>query len=160
MLFIFWVIAYVIIPDRFLNTELKSEMLNRLTHNKTRLEELLLGQYRKETNRYPHNHLLFSRRPLIDYSYCESLLAELDRMKKQILQPPSNTMELLGRSAYLEDARNKPLNDLITSMTLLKGFFVRLTDIVTYSDADVIRSSQAFFGPDEIVPMLDDGTEV
>ena len=81
-------------------------------------------------------------------------------MKKQILQPPSNTMELLGRSAYLEEARNKPLNDLIASMTALKGLFVRLTEIVTYSDADVIRSSQAFFGPDEIIPMLDDGTEV
>lgn len=88
------------------------------------------------------------------------LLAELDRMKKQILQPPSNTMELLGRSAYLEEARNKPLNDLIASMTSLKGLFVRLSEIVTYSEADVIRSSQAFFGPDEIVPMLDDGTEV
>ncbi|XP_045030294.1 dynein axonemal heavy chain 7 isoform X2 [Daphnia magna] len=123
----------------FLNSELKNVMLSRLTYNKTRLEECLLGQYRKETNR---------------------LLAELDRMKKQILQPPSNTMELLGRSAYLEEARNKPLNDLIASMTALKGLFVRLTDIVTYTDADVIRSSQAFFGPDEIVPMLDDGTEL
>lgn len=88
------------------------------------------------------------------------MLAELEKMKKQILQPPADTTELLGRSAYLEEARNKPLNDLIASMTELKGLFVRLTDIVTYNDADVIRSSQAFFGPDEIVPLLDDGAEV
>lgn len=81
-------------------------------------------------------------------------------MKKKILQPPSNTQELLGRSAYLEEARNKPLNDLIASMTQLKELFVRLTDIVTYAESDVIRSASAFFGPDEIPPMLDDGTEV
>lgn len=81
-------------------------------------------------------------------------------MKKQILQPPTNTMELLGRSAYLEEARNKPLNDLIASMTSLKELFVLLTDIVTYNEDDVMRSTMAFHGPDEIVPMLDDGTEV
>ena len=62
-------------------------------------------------------------------------------MKKQILQPPSNTVELLGRSAYLEEARNKPLNDLTASITLLKQLFVRLTDIVTYNEADVVRSA-------------------
>ena len=88
------------------------------------------------------------------------MLAELDRMKKQILQPPSNTMELLGRSAYLEEARNKPLNDLVAAITLLKQLFVRLTDIVFYNEVDVVRSAEAFFGPDEIVPMLDDGAEV
>ena len=81
-------------------------------------------------------------------------------MKKQIQQPPADTTELLSRSAYLEEARNKPLNDLIVSMTELKGMFVRLTDIVIYTDADIIRSSQAFFGPDEIPPMLDEGAEV
>ncbi len=81
-------------------------------------------------------------------------------MKKKILQPPSNTQELLGRSAYLEEARNKPLNDLIASVAQLKELFVLLTDIVTYTEADIIRSSKAFFGPDEIPPMLDDGTEV
>lgn len=89
-----------------------------------------------------------------------SLLADLDRMKKQIQQPPADTTELLSRSAYLEEARNKPLSDLIVSMTELKAMFVRLTEIVIYTDADIIRSSQAFFGPDEIPPMLDDGAEV
>lgn len=88
------------------------------------------------------------------------LLGELKKMKKKILQPPSNTNELLGRSAYLEEARNKPLNDLTAAIHVLKEHFVRLTDIVIYTEADVVRSAQAFFGPDEIVPMLDDGTEV
>lgn len=69
-------------------------------------------------------------------------------------------MELLGRSAYLEEARNKPLNDLIASITVLKQLFVRLTEIVTYNEADVLLSAKAFFGPDEIVPLLDDATEV
>ena len=87
-------------------------------------------------------------------------MGELNKMKKQILQPPTNTNELLGRSAYLEEARNKPLNDLTAAIHVLKEQFVRLTDIVIYTDADIIRSAQAFFGPDEIVPMLDDGAEV
>lgn len=78
----------------------------------------------------------------------------------QILQPPTNTTELLGRSAYLEEARNKPLNELIASIALLKALFVRLTDIIIYNEVDVLHSAQAFFGPDEIVPMLDDGAEV
>lgn len=96
----------------------------------------------------------------IENRFTIRLLSELGKMKKQILQPPSNTAELLGRSAYLEEARNKPLNDLTASIHELKEHFVRLTDIVIYTEADVIRSAQAFFGPDEIVPMLDDGAEV
>lgn len=123
----------------FENGPLKNQVRSRLANEESRLQDCLLGQYRKETNR---------------------LLAELERMKKQILQPPSNTVELLGRSAYLEEARNKPLNDLTASITLLKQLFVRLTDIVTYNEADVVRSAEAFFGPDEIIPMLDDGAEL
>lgn len=35
---------------RFLNGLLKNEILSRLNHEKYRLEEFLLGHYRKETN--------------------------------------------------------------------------------------------------------------
>lgn len=38
--------------NRFMNTELKTEIVNRLRNEKMRLEDCLLGQYRKETNRY------------------------------------------------------------------------------------------------------------
>jgi hypothetical protein len=88
------------------------------------------------------------------------LLNELERMKKQILQPPTNTQELLGRSIYLEEARNKPLNDLVASIAVLKELFVRCTDIVVYKETDVFRSAEVFYGPKGIIPMLDDGAEV
>lgn len=35
-----------------MNEELKNEIISRLKNEKVRLEECLLGQYRKETNRF------------------------------------------------------------------------------------------------------------
>ena len=89
-----------------------------------------------------------------------SFSLELELIKNQILQPPANTTELLNRSSYLEQARNEPLNELVAKVSTLKSQFVELTDIVTYSDGDVAKSSLIFCGPDEIVPMLDTSVEV
>ena len=88
------------------------------------------------------------------------LSIELERMKKQILQPPADTTELLKRSWYLEQVRSAPLSELVVNVDQLKSHFVQLTDIVTYSHNDVIRSSLLFSGPDQIVPMLDTSAEV
>ena len=114
-------------------------MRSRLIVELNRVKDVLLSLYRKEAAR---------------------LLGELEKMKKQILQPPANTQELLGRSIYLEEARNKPLNELVASIAVLKELFVRLTDIVVYKDSDVFRSAEVFYGPKDIIPMLDDGAEV
>lgn len=89
-----------------------------------------------------------------------SFSVDLELMKKQILQPPANTTELLKRNSYLEQARNEPLNQLIAKVCKLKSQFIELTDIVTYTENDVIKSSLIFCGPSQIVPMLDTSLEV
>ena len=124
---------------RFQNGDLKGEVRRRLLLDKSRVRDSLSTLYRKEAVR---------------------LLSELERMKKQILQPPTNTQELLGRSIYLEEVRNKPLSDLVASIAVLKELFVRCTDIVVYKETDVFRSAEVFYGPKDIIPMLDDGAEV
>ena len=118
---------------------MKGEVRRRLLLDKIRVRDSLSTLYRKEAVR---------------------LLSELERMKKQILQPPTNTQELLGRSIYLEEVRNKPLSDLVASIAVLKELFVRCTDIVVYKETDVFRSAEVFYGPKDIIPMLDDGAEV
>jgi hypothetical protein len=81
-------------------------------------------------------------------------------MKQQILQPPTNSMELLTRSTYLEEARTKPLSQLIASVAALKTHFITLTQVVNYTEEDVSKSAYVFFGPDQIIPMLDSSVEV
>ena len=67
---------------------------------------------------------------------------------------------MLTRSAYLEEARTKPLTQLIASIASLKGHFATLTQAVIYTEEDVSRSAYVFFGPDQIIPMLDSSVEV
>ena len=130
-----------------------------LTELRDRLENFLLDQYRQERDGYidfPCQQHYLTKDLFKLFSLCD----EFEQMKQQILQPPTNSTELLTRSAYLEEARTKPLIQLVASVAALKTHFITLTQVVSYTEEDVSKSAYVFFGPDQIIPMLDISVEV
>lgn len=123
----------------FRNGQLKQGLQLHLTELKNRLECFLLDQYRRER---------------------DVLCNDFEKMKEQIIQPPGNSTELLTRSAYLEETRTVPLSQLMARVSSLKKHFINLTEAVTFTEEDVVKSAYVFSGPEQIVPLLDTGVEV
>lgn len=81
-------------------------------------------------------------------------------IKAKIEQPPVTSLDLLKRAAYLEETKLIPLSRLRSRIDLFKRHLIELACVVSYTEIDLIQAAIVFAGPDQIVPMLETGSEV